>query len=64
MEIIWFLLFFIVIFILTSPKKQVKSIPCTKGHKWEYVNEYAENEYMQCSVCKRLPGQMDDGSQI
>lgn len=39
---------------LSSMVGPVKKKEC-KGHKWTYMEEGTENQYMMCKVCRYLP---------
>lgn len=50
------------IFVLSQRvNKSVISTSC-KQHTWKYKDIGDGNEYMQCDVCKKLPGIEDKGS--
>lgn len=43
-------------------KTEVKSSICRTGHRWIYVDEGTDTEYMECSVCKKTPENLTTGA--
>jgi len=55
MEILIFLLIYIVIYLAMKPTLKKTNTPCSPIHTWVYK----EDGYLVCSKCKRLPGDED-----
>jgi hypothetical protein len=55
MELIGIIAFFVLLYVLSRPKTQEKSIACCKHHKWVYRTTDSQIEYMICDVCNRTP---------